>query len=168
MSGGPPGPAPPRPSWWSATFGRRRSRGRRAGRTGISWTSTSCRSGREKIGAIDADILDSLSAELDRCREHCSPGKRTVDHRTPRSHECDERALSSTRVSPAGCLAHSADPLGARRRVPTRAAVAVDQYEPDRAGRTSGAAAAEPAAADSRGGRADPSPARRRLGVKVS
>jgi hypothetical protein len=35
--------------------------------------------------------LDSLYAELRRCRVHCKPRSKVVDHRTPRPHECDER-----------------------------------------------------------------------------
>lgn len=46
--------------------------------------------GRLKAGAVGAEALDSLYAELRRCREHCT-GSRTVDHRTPREHTCDER-----------------------------------------------------------------------------
>ncbi|HWN28871.1 MAG TPA: hypothetical protein VNP37_18040, partial [Actinomycetospora sp.] len=44
--------------------------------------------GRSKVGAIDAEILDSLYAEMRRCREHCRD-RRGVDHRTSYPHECD-------------------------------------------------------------------------------
>ncbi|MFC7342078.1 tyrosine-type recombinase/integrase [Saccharopolyspora griseoalba] len=57
--------------------------------------------GDEPVGRIDADILDSLYAELRRCREHCT-NKRRIDHRTSRKHECDER-----------CRPHQCKPLGA-------------------------------------------------------
>jgi integrase len=57
--------------------------------------------GRQKAGALDADALDSLYAELRRCQIHCRD-RRTVDHRTPRPHECDER-----------CRPHACKPLAA-------------------------------------------------------
>ena len=41
--------------------------------------------GKRKVGDLDADILDSLYAELRRCREHCT-SRRQVDHRTPLPH----------------------------------------------------------------------------------
>src|SRR5918998_1600403 len=46
--------------------------------------------GRLKAGAVDAEVLDSLYAELRRCRVHCTD-RRRVDHRTPREHVCDDR-----------------------------------------------------------------------------
>ncbi|MFR9804435.1 tyrosine-type recombinase/integrase [Pseudonocardia sp. RS010] len=55
--------------------------------------------GKVKAGAIDPDALDSLYAELRRCRIHCRT-KGLVDHRTPREHECDER-----------CRPHAGKPL---------------------------------------------------------
>jgi integrase len=55
--------------------------------------------GRLKAGSVDAEVLDSLYAELRRCRDHCT-GKRGIDHRTPRQHECDER-----------CRPHACRPL---------------------------------------------------------
>jgi integrase len=57
--------------------------------------------GRLKAGAVDADALDSLYAELRRCRNHCTD-RRGVDHRTPREHVCDER-----------CRPHECKPLSA-------------------------------------------------------
>ncbi len=57
--------------------------------------------GNVKVGALDADILDSLYAELRRCREHCD-GRRRTDHRTAVAHECDDR-----------CGPHRCRPLGA-------------------------------------------------------
>ena len=55
--------------------------------------------GRLKAGAVGVEVLDSLYAELRRCRIHCTDG-RGVDHRTPRDHECDER-----------CRPHRCNPL---------------------------------------------------------
>lgn len=57
--------------------------------------------GQVKVGQLDADALDSLYAELRRCRDHCS-GKRRIDHRTRGKHSCDER-----------CRPHACRPLGA-------------------------------------------------------
>jgi integrase len=51
--------------------------------------------GGQKVGDIDADILDSFYAELRRCRVHCT-GRKRIDHRTPRPHECDERCRPHT------------------------------------------------------------------------
>ena len=57
--------------------------------------------GRLKAGAVDAEVLDSLYAELRRCRTHCTD-RRGIDHRTPRGHVCDER-----------CGPHTCRPLAA-------------------------------------------------------
>ncbi|MEN3300360.1 MAG: integrase, partial [Pseudonocardia sp.] len=46
--------------------------------------------GKVKAGAVDPEALDSLYAELRRCRIHCRT-KGLIDHRTPREHVCDER-----------------------------------------------------------------------------
>ncbi|RIQ29136.1 GntR family transcriptional regulator [Jiangella rhizosphaerae] len=46
--------------------------------------------GDEPAGKIDEEILDSLYAELARCREHCD-GKGGTDHRTAAQHDCDHR-----------------------------------------------------------------------------
>nr|WP_255620941.1 site-specific integrase [Pseudonocardia sp. DSM 110487] len=61
--------------------------------------------GRLKAGAVDVEVLDSLYAELRRCRVHCDRSRGLVDHRTPRRHECDSRCrphrcngLSSTTI----------------------------------------------------------------------
>jgi integrase len=51
--------------------------------------------GRLKAGALDLEVLDSLYAELRRCRDHCTD-RRSVDHRTPREHTCDERCRPHT------------------------------------------------------------------------
>lgn len=57
--------------------------------------------GKVKVGAFDADLLDSFYAELKRCRAHCD-GRPYVDHRTARKHGCDER-----------CRRHVCKPLSA-------------------------------------------------------
>jgi integrase len=57
--------------------------------------------GKIKVGALDADILDSFYAELRRCRDHCS-GRPFVQHRTAVEHRCDHR-----------CGPHRCRPLGA-------------------------------------------------------
>ncbi len=57
--------------------------------------------GSVKVGAIDATVLDSLYAELRRCRSHCR-GSRRVEHRTDRAHDCDAR-----------CGPHACRPLSA-------------------------------------------------------
>ena len=57
--------------------------------------------GRLKVGALDADVLDSFYAELRRCRHHCT-GPRTTQHRVMGPHECDDR-----------CGPHTCRPLGA-------------------------------------------------------
>ncbi|MDT7704914.1 MAG: integrase [Pseudonocardiales bacterium] len=61
--------------------------------------------GRLKAGAVDVETLDSLYAELRRCRIHCDRSRGLTDHRTPREHECDDRCrphrcngLSSTTI----------------------------------------------------------------------
>lgn len=58
--------------------------------------------GKTKAGAVGAEALDSLYAELRRCRDHCRGSGKRVDHRTPREHECDER-----------CRPHRCRPLAA-------------------------------------------------------
>lgn len=46
--------------------------------------------GQVKVSALDAEMLDSLYAELRRCRDHCS-GRKQIQHRCAGSHQCDER-----------------------------------------------------------------------------
>ncbi|MEU4603507.1 tyrosine-type recombinase/integrase [Kribbella sp. NPDC023972] len=58
--------------------------------------------GGVKVGSLDAGIMDSLYAELRRCRDHCKNTKGQIDHRTTRKHECDER-----------CRPHTCKPLAA-------------------------------------------------------
>jgi hypothetical protein len=60
--------------------------------------------GRVKAGAVDADVHDSLYAELRRCRTHCA-NTLTIDHRTPRKHVCDERPDTSGRCGSASTTA---------------------------------------------------------------
>ncbi len=50
--------------------------------------------GRLKVGALDADVLDSFYAELRRCRDHCS-GRPAVQHRTVGDHVCDDRCRAA-------------------------------------------------------------------------
>jgi hypothetical protein len=50
--------------------------------------------GQEKVGSVDADVLDSLYAELNRCRRHCT-GTPSVDHRTTKQHDCAGRRCRS-------------------------------------------------------------------------
>jgi len=45
--------------------------------------------GTEPIARIDAELLESLYADLRKCNEHCH-GRQYVQHRTNRPHECDE------------------------------------------------------------------------------
>ncbi|MDN5856474.1 MAG: site-specific integrase [Actinomycetia bacterium] len=46
--------------------------------------------GHIQLQRIDGETLDGFYRELRRCRTHCT-GRREVDHRTPREHECDHR-----------------------------------------------------------------------------
>jgi integrase len=55
--------------------------------------------GSVRVGVLDADILDSLYAELRRCRSHCTGP--FIEHRTDRAHECSTR-----------CRPHKCTPLG--------------------------------------------------------
>jgi integrase len=57
--------------------------------------------GSTRVGALDAEMLDSFYAELRRCRLHCTKRRGTVDHRTASVHECDDR-----------CRPHQCRPLG--------------------------------------------------------
>jgi integrase len=45
--------------------------------------------GNEPIARIDAELLESLYADLRKCNEHCH-GRQYVQHRTDRPHTCDE------------------------------------------------------------------------------
>lgn len=58
--------------------------------------------GHLPVGRVDGEVLDSLYAELRRCRQRCDGRRGRVDHRTPRAHECDER-----------CRPHECKPLAA-------------------------------------------------------
>jgi integrase len=46
--------------------------------------------GHVKVGALEADVVDSLYAELRRCREHCN-GRQFVEHHTKNEHDCNQR-----------------------------------------------------------------------------
>jgi integrase len=48
--------------------------------------------GHVKVGALDGDVLDSFYAELNKCQDHCG-GELRTEHRTRRSHTCDERCV---------------------------------------------------------------------------
>jgi integrase len=58
--------------------------------------------GSTKVGALDAELLDSFYAELRRCRKHCTKRRGVTDHRTEGDHDCDAR-----------CVPHRCKPLGA-------------------------------------------------------
>lgn len=48
--------------------------------------------GSTKVGAVDAQALDSFYAELRRCRDHCDASRRRqIDRRTEKPHDCDGR-----------------------------------------------------------------------------
>ncbi|WP_236796307.1 tyrosine-type recombinase/integrase [Amycolatopsis sp. GM8] len=56
--------------------------------------------GKQPLGRIDGEVLDSFYKELRTCRGHCR-GHKYVEHRTTRPHECDHR-----------CGPHKCAPLG--------------------------------------------------------
>jgi integrase len=47
--------------------------------------------GRLQVGRIRAETIDSLYAQLRRCRDHCR-GEKFVQHRTTAEHVCDEHS----------------------------------------------------------------------------
>jgi integrase len=57
--------------------------------------------GKLKVGALDAEVLDSFYAELRRCRQHCS-GKAGARHWTRQAHECDQRCTRPHVCKPLG------------------------------------------------------------------
>jgi hypothetical protein len=57
--------------------------------------------GKEKVGALDADMIESFYLECRRCSVHCDK-RPYIQHRTARTHECDHR-----------CGPHKCKPLGA-------------------------------------------------------
>jgi integrase len=57
--------------------------------------------GNVKVGALDAEVLDSFYAELRRCRQHCS-GKAGSQHWTRQPHECDQRCTRPHACRPLG------------------------------------------------------------------
>ncbi|GAB1645704.1 tyrosine recombinase XerC [Krasilnikovia sp. MM14-A1259] len=46
--------------------------------------------GGVQVARVDAELLETFYARLRKCRDHCD-GRRYVQHRTPRPHECDDR-----------------------------------------------------------------------------
>lgn len=58
--------------------------------------------GDEKVGKVDAELLDSLYAELRRCQAHCTGAHAMIDHRAHGKHTCDGR-----------CRPHQCKPLAA-------------------------------------------------------
>lgn len=58
--------------------------------------------GRLPLTRVDGEILDSLYAQLRRCRRRCNGQKGLIDHRTQSDHECDKR-----------CTPHVCKPLAA-------------------------------------------------------
>lgn len=42
------------------------------------------------VARLDTELLDAFYARLRKCREHCN-GRRYIQHRTQRQHECDDR-----------------------------------------------------------------------------
>jgi integrase len=73
--------------------------------------------GSVKVGALDADVLDSFYAELRRCRDHCN-GRRFVEHRAAEAHVCDEHSGPSCsprnpkcRACRRMCRPHRCEPL---------------------------------------------------------
>jgi integrase len=57
--------------------------------------------GELQVGRIAAEVLDSLYAQLRRCRRRCGR-RQQIDHRTTADHDCDER-----------CRQHVCRPLAA-------------------------------------------------------
>lgn len=57
--------------------------------------------GHVKVGALDAEILDSLYAELRRCRLHCGD-KRSPQHWSRHDHSCDRRCTGPHVCRPLG------------------------------------------------------------------
>jgi integrase len=61
--------------------------------------------GRMPVARIDAEIIDSLYAQLRTCKEHCH-GRRYIEHRTAGEHVCDEHKGASCRPArPQTCRA---------------------------------------------------------------
>ncbi|MFI5895413.1 tyrosine-type recombinase/integrase [Actinoplanes sp. NPDC051513] len=46
--------------------------------------------GGVQVSRVDAELLETLYAKLRKCRLHCN-GRRFIEHRTARPHECDTR-----------------------------------------------------------------------------
>jgi integrase len=46
--------------------------------------------GGVQVGRVDAELLEMFYARLRKCRDHCA-GRRYIQHRIERPHECDDR-----------------------------------------------------------------------------
>ncbi|GAB1690147.1 tyrosine-type recombinase/integrase [Krasilnikovia sp. M28-CT-15] len=57
--------------------------------------------GGVQVARVDAELLETFYARLRKCRDHCD-GRRYIQHRTQRPHECDDR-----------CRRHACDGLSA-------------------------------------------------------
>ena len=69
------------------------------------------------VGRIDAEVLDAFYADLCRCRDHCK-GRAVIQHRTRRTHQCDEHAVApcdppdpACQQCRRKCKPHSCQPL---------------------------------------------------------
>ncbi len=56
--------------------------------------------GKIQVAKVDIETLDKLYASLRKCRDRCGGRRRSIDHRTTRPHECDDR-----------CGPHNCQPL---------------------------------------------------------
>jgi hypothetical protein len=92
--------------------------------------------GQVKVGELDADILDSLYAELRRCRVHCD-GRKRIDHRTPVDPHL-RPSLPAARVPAARCDDDPPHALHPVRRLQARGALAVGRGQLRRPGRATG------------------------------
>jgi integrase len=52
--------------------------------------------GQTQVARIDAEVIDSLYAQLRACKEHCG-GRRFIEHRTANGHVCDEHKGTACR-----------------------------------------------------------------------
>lgn len=58
--------------------------------------------GKVKVGALDAEVLDSFHTELRRCRQHCSGQGRRAALDPRQEHECDRRCTRPHACRPLG------------------------------------------------------------------
>jgi integrase len=73
--------------------------------------------GSVPVARVDAEVLDALYADLRKCKEHCR-GRSTIEHRTPRPHECNEHVGTpctppdpTCRSCQRMCMPHACTPL---------------------------------------------------------